>query len=55
MFFIFKLQTISTAPPLPLLPEWAQKATSVSETKKKDEPSMKLLDDPKISTARRSP
>jgi hypothetical protein len=35
--------------------ERVQKATSVPEIKKKDEPPMKLLDDPKISTARRSP
>jgi hypothetical protein len=28
--------------------EWAQKATSIPKTKKKDEPPMKLLNDPKI-------
>jgi hypothetical protein len=67
--FIFNLQTVSTArrrcstshsrPDVVdcgrEVTEWAQKATSVPKMKKKDEPPMKLLDDPKIPTARRSP
>jgi hypothetical protein len=35
--------------------EQVKKTTSVPETKKKEEVSMKLLDDPKIPTARRNP
>jgi hypothetical protein len=35
--------------------ERVKKTTSVQETKKKEELPMKLLDDPKISTARRNP
>jgi hypothetical protein len=35
--------------------EQVKKTTSVPETKKKEELSMKLLDDPKIPTARRNP
>jgi hypothetical protein len=34
--------------------EWVKKTTSVSKTKKKKELPMKLLDDPKIPTARRN-
>jgi hypothetical protein len=51
---------------LPLLPEydvgygrevaeWVKKTTSVLETKKKEELTMKLLDDPKIPAARQNP
>jgi hypothetical protein len=67
--FIFNLQTVSMArrrcstshsrPDVVdygrEVAKWAQKATSVPKTKKKDEPPMKLLDDPKILTTRRSP
>jgi hypothetical protein len=35
--------------------ERAQKATSAPKTKKKDEPPMKLLDDPKIPATRKNP
>jgi hypothetical protein len=67
MPFIFNLQTVSAVhcrssesrPDVVgcgrEVAERAQKATCVLETKKKDEPPMKLLDDPKIRTARRSP
>jgi hypothetical protein len=69
MSFIINLQTISTAhrrcrssqsqPDVvgcgQKVAKRAQKATSVLETKKKDEPPMKLLDDLKIPTARSSP
>jgi hypothetical protein len=58
--------TISGSPPLYLNPgsapgcgrevtERVKKTTSVPETKKKEELPMKLLDDPKIPTARRKP
>jgi hypothetical protein len=67
--FIFNLQTVFTArrhcrSSLSRLDvvgcgwevtEWVKKTTSVPETKKKEELSMKLLDDPKIPTARRNP
>jgi hypothetical protein len=69
MPFIVNLQTVSTArrryrssesrPDVVgcelEVAEQAQKATSVLETKKKDESPMKLLDDMKISTTKRSP
>jgi hypothetical protein len=63
MPFIFNLRTVSTArrhchssqsrPDVvgcgqPEVAERAQKATSVLETKTKDEPPMKLVEDPKI-------
>jgi hypothetical protein len=35
--------------------KWVNKTTSVLKTKKKEELLMKLLDDPKIPTARRNP
>jgi hypothetical protein len=67
--FIFNLQTVSTAcrrcrssvsrPDVVgcgrEVTERIKKTTSVSKTKKKEELSMKLLDDPKIPTARRNP
>jgi hypothetical protein len=69
MPFIFNLQTVSTVRRRYRsiqsrhdivgcgreVAEWAEKATSIQETKKKDEPPMKLLDDLKIATTRRSP
>jgi hypothetical protein len=67
--FIFNLQIVSTArrrcrsslsqPDVvgcgQEVAEWVMKTTSVSETKKEKELVMKLLDDPKIPTARRNP
>jgi hypothetical protein len=67
--FIFNLQTVSTArrrcrssltrPDVVgcgrEVVERVKKTTSVPKTKKKDELPMKLLDNPKISTARRNP
>jgi hypothetical protein len=67
--FIFNLETVSTArhrccsslsQPNVVgcgreVAEWAKKTTSVPKTKKKEELLMKLLDDPKIPTARQNP
>jgi hypothetical protein len=67
--FIFNLQTVSTARhrcrsslcrPNVVGCRWevaerVKKTTSVPETKKKEELPMKLLDDPKIPTARQNP
>jgi hypothetical protein len=67
--FIFNLQTVSTArcrcrsslsrPDIVgcrrEIAERVMKTTSVPETKKKEKLPMKLLDDPKIPTARRNP
>jgi hypothetical protein len=69
MPFIFNLQTVSMARRRYRsiqsrhavigcgreVAEWAEKATSIQEMKKKDELPMKLLDDPKIPTTRRNP
>jgi hypothetical protein len=66
---IFNLQTVSTArhrccsslsrPDIVgcgwKVAKWVKKTTSVPKTKKKEEMLMKLLDDPKIPTARRNP
>jgi hypothetical protein len=65
--FIFNLQTVWTARRRSFLSrpdvvgcrrevaERVKKTTSVPKTKKKEELPMKLLDDPKIPTARRNP
>jgi hypothetical protein len=69
MPFIFNLQTVSIARRRCRsfqsqhdvvgcgreVAERAEKATSVPATKKKDEPPMKLLDNPKIPIARKIP
>jgi hypothetical protein len=66
--FIFNLQTVSTArrrcrsslsrPDVvgcgPEIVEWVKKTTSILKTKKKEELSMKLLDDPKIPSQMKS-